>query len=383
VQHRPADQRMPQGPHSLRLTAKALPEHNRRHNRSLILQDLFHSGEMSRAELARRSGLTPVTVSDLVNDLFADGLIEDLGTSATGGVGKPATIIGLRRDAFSILSLDLSGDDRFLGAVVDLAGTIVARRSVPVSGEVGERAVELVLALVEELRRAKPGPVLGIGIGTPGIVDDLGVVRSAPNLGWTDVDLAGRVGGRFSLPVHVENDSDAEVLGAWTFGHAAGSSLMVVTIKHGVGAGIVLGGALVRGEGFAAGEIGHIVVDDDGERCSCGRRGCLELALAAPALRRHSTGGSDADRERRLREAGRALGIALAPIISALDLNEVILSGPAELLDGPLRDSALSTVRARTLAAVSHGLEMAVDGTGDLALLGAAVLVLSGELGVA
>ncbi|MGN6087880.1 MAG: ROK family transcriptional regulator [Actinomycetales bacterium] len=371
------------GQRSLRLTAKALPTDSRQHNRSLLLQELFHNGAMSRADLARRSGLTPVTVSNLVKELLRAGLVEDQGATAAGGVGKPATLIALRRQAFQILSVDLSGDDVFVGAVVDLEGNVVRRHSVTSKGRTGRRAVDLVTRVVGALVEFATAPILGIGIATPGIVDNRGRVLSAPNLKWTDVNLAGLLEERFELPVRVENDADAEALAARSFGRSSGNSLMVVTIKHGVGAGLVLGDMLIHGDDFAAGEIGHVVVDEAGETCSCGRRGCLEVSLAVPSLRRRFAGRSESEREEVLVDAGRALGAALAPITSALNLNEVILSGPAELLDGPLRDSALDTIRAKTLAAVSSGLQLSVDTSGDLALLGAAVLVLHAELGVA
>ena len=94
----------------LRVTEKALPSHNRRHNRSLVLQRLFHDGEMSRADLARISGLTAVTISDLVGDLHSEGLLLDLGPRVDARVGKPALVIAFDHGARSIVGLDLSAD---------------------------------------------------------------------------------------------------------------------------------------------------------------------------------------------------------------------------------------------------------------------------------
>lgn len=370
---------------TLRITAKALPEHSRVHNKSLVLQTLFHRGSMSRADLARESGLTRVTVSDLISELSADGIVETLGTREGTRVGKPATLIGIRTDTFHIVAIDLSADDCFLGAVMDLHGTIIHRDETPIDGTSGEDALELAVELCRRLTASTTVPLLGIGVGTPGIVDHDGVVREAPNLDWYGLDLAARFRAEFHSPVYIGNDANAAALGVHTFQETAGLSLMVVAIKHGVGAGLIIGGALVEGEQFAAGEIGHIVVDEDGELCACGRRGCLELLISAPQLKQRLRGIEThvMARDAILGEAGRSLGIALAPVISALNLNEVVISGPAHVYQAAFLDAALATIRVRTLSAVSNGLDLHMAHRGeDLVLLGAAVLVLSAELGV-
>jgi predicted NBD/HSP70 family sugar kinase len=164
---------------------------------------------------------------------------------------------------------------------------------------------------------------------------------------------------------------------------------MVLTIGQGVGAGIVLDGALVQGHRHAAGELGHVtVVDDDGAGgpaplCACGRRGCLETVLSAPALRRRVHGLTPEAADAELASVGRILGVALAPVISALNLSEVLFSGPRELLDGPLRAAALHTIQLRTMPVIGAELRLRMASLGeDVALSGAAVLVLSGQLGI-
>jgi predicted NBD/HSP70 family sugar kinase len=383
--HVATPQREPLSPshRALRVTSKALPEHNRFHNRSLILQTLFREGSMSRADLARETGLTRVTVSDLVNELSVDGIVEDLGPRSGSRVGKPATLVGIREDSFHIISLDLSGDERFIGVVVNVRGEVLHRAEAYVEGKTGEDAVLLVLDLCRRLTDLATVRILGIGIGSPGIVNNAGVIEEAPNLGWRDLDLAARVRAEQPVPVFVGNDANAAALGVHTFHEVTGPSLMVITIEHGVGAGLIIGGALVTGDQFAAGEIGHLIVDEDGELCACGRRGCLELSISAPHLRERLSRADGGDRNSILGDAGRSLGVALAPIVSALNVNDIVLCGPAELLDGPLIDAARNTIRTRTLSAVSNGLDMRLaKGGEDLRLLGAAVLVLSAELGV-
>jgi predicted NBD/HSP70 family sugar kinase len=164
-----------------------------------------------------------------------------------------------------------------------------------------------------------------------------------------------------------------------------GQSVMVVTIEDGVGVGLVIGGALVQGEQFAAGEIGHVTVGDPdaGEACTCGRSGCLETVIGARYLARRIEGLADDARDAALRDAGSALGVVIAPVISALNLNHVVVTGPRELIEGPLRDATLATIRARTLASVGDALSLRMsDDDADLVLLGGASLMLQAELGV-
>lgn len=367
---------------SLRPRGKLLPEDARRHHRSLLLQQLFREGPASRADLARTTGLTRVTVSDLVGDLVGGGLVEELGAPAGSRVGKPPTLVGLAADATHIVGLDLS-NDRMTGAVLDLQGHVRARHEVPVEGAKGAEAVRLVHRLAGELIAMTDRPVLGIGVGSPGVVDDAGTVIDAPNLGWSDTQLAAGLTAALDVPVYVANDANTAVLGEHTFGEAADGPLMVLRVGLGVGAGLVLEGSLLRGHLGAAGEIGHVVVDPDGAVCACGRRGCLETVLAVPHLRDRLGGTTPADRDAALASVGEQLGVALAPVVGTLNLHELVLSGPTELLDGALRDAADRTIRERTMPVSSRGLVVRTSTLGeDVVLAGAAVLVLAGELGV-
>jgi predicted NBD/HSP70 family sugar kinase len=357
----------------LRPISKLLGEDTKRHNRALILQHLFADGPASRADLARVTGLTRVTISGLVGGLIDEGLLGALGAPAEIKVGKRPTLVGLLPDAAHIIVLNLP-DDRMTGAVLDLFGQVKARAELPREGAKGEAAVRLASRLAQQLREATGRPLLGIGVGSPGVVDGSGVVLNAPNLGWAGLDLAGILRAEFGIPVYVANDANTAALGEHTFGETAAADLMLLRIGTGVGAGLVVGGALVDGHNSAAGEIGHVVVDPAGLRCACGRIGCLETVLAVPHLRRG---------DRSLASVGTILGEVLAPVVGALNLREIVLSGPPDLLDGELREAADATVRERVMAVLSDELVVRTSPLGDdLVLLGAAVLVLSGELGV-
>ena len=369
---------------SLRQGAKVLPEHARGHNRALVLQTLFHQGAMSRADLSRETGLTRVTISDLVAELIADGFVAEIGVREASGPGKPAMLVDLDRDGHRIVGLDLSGSDTIIGGVLTLDGDIVVRHEVPLPA-----AEELVATLVELTRTLvaeSHAPVLGIGVGTPGVVDDHGVILTAPNFGWAGFDLEGALRGALGLPVLVANDANAAVLAEYTFG-AAADDVLLVKVGRGVGSGLLASGQPMRGSRFAAGEIGHVTVGTDGgPQCACGKVGCLEAWLSVPSLSsRLAEASTPLERESILRDAGERLGIALAPVVGALDVSEIVLSGPIELLGGSLADQTVETLRARTLASSNDddGVQVRMTTQGqDIVLRGAAVMVLSGQLGV-
>jgi predicted NBD/HSP70 family sugar kinase len=366
---------------SLRQGAKVLPEHARGHNRSLVLQTLFHQGAMSRADLSRETGLTRVTISDLVAELIADGFVVEKGVREASGPGKPAILVDLDRDGHRIVGIDLSESDSFIGAVLTLDGNIVARREVSLPA--ADDVVATVVQLARELVADSHAPVLGIGVGTPGVVDDHGIILAAPHFGWAGFDLEGALQSALGLPVLVANDANAAVLAEYTFG-GAGDDVLLVKVGRGVGSGLLAGGQPMRGSRHAAGEIGHVTVGTDGgPLCVCGKVGCLEAWLSVPALAARLGEAPSAARDGILRDAGERLGIALAPVVGVLDLSEIVLAGPPELLDGPLAQATVETLRTRTLAQFHDGVRVRMTEQGlDIVLRGAAVMVLSGQLGV-
>jgi predicted NBD/HSP70 family sugar kinase len=358
-----------------------LPTHGRRHNLSLALQVLYTAGPMSRADLARRLGISKVTVSDLVAEVIESGHAVELGQSDQVRPGKPATLVDVNRTGLQAIGIDLAAHEVLRGAVLDLDGNILVRGERSMGDDTGEAIVAIVLELVHEMVAAATTPILGIGVGTPGIVVAGGVVDTAPNLGWRDVPLRDLIVEATGLPVFVVNDADAAVHADYTLGDG-GDDLVLVRIGRGVGCGLIVGGQRVRGAHFAAGEIGHVTVGTDGgAMCRCGKAGCLETWASAPHLERALAASGD---DSPLREAGERLGIALAPVVAVLDLAEVVLSGPDHLLAGPLRDSVEQTLRDRLLARPESELTVRIaHHSDDIVLRGAAVLVLWDQLGVA
>ncbi|WP_186307616.1 ROK family protein [Microbacterium sp. 1.5R] len=366
----------------LRITTKALPEHNRLRNRAMLLQTLFHDGPRSRADIARGSGLNKVTVSAIVADLIEQGILAELGHSTDVRVGKPATLVAIDDDSRSIVSLDLSDTRSFRGAIMNLRGRVVHQKRVDIAAERGSDAVAKAIALAEELLALAPAPVLGIGVGSPGVVDREGVVRFAPHLGLFDADVRGALSTRFDLPVHVVNDANGIALAVHTFRENDGRSILIVTIQRGAGAGLIVGENLIDGMDFTAGEIGHVVVDPRREtECLCGRSGCLDAIVAVPALRRRLDEGEE--RAVVIDDAADALAAAVAPIISLLGATHVVIVGPEDVYDEDFAQRTRVHLAERTLPSTtsSIGVDIAAEGA-LLALQGPLVAVLSAELGI-
>ena len=367
---------------AVRPGARIQPGHARSHNRALVLQSLYRTSGLSRADVAREVGLTRVTISDLVSDLIDENLVIELGVRSDARPGKPATVLDINRSGFTIVGLDLSYAAMFRGALMDLDGTVLHRAEVEAKGLAGDEAVSAVKGLLDSLLAQATTPVLGIGVGSPGVVDADGTILSAPNLGWHDLALQAILAQHTGLPVQVANDANVAALAERTFGQGK-DDMMLIRVGRGVGSGIVVGGVAVQGARSAAGEIGHVVVGTDGgQRCACGKDGCLETWLAIPRLEARLA-AKGADRDEVLAESGDRLGIAIAPVVGALNLAEVILSGPSKLLGGTLLNSTAETLRARTMADFHGDLAVRMTTLGrDIIVLGAAVMVLTGQLGV-
>lgn len=366
----------------LRSTSKVLPEQARAHNRALVLQTLYHRGAMSRADLARETSLTRVTISDLVAESIADGIIHEIGVRERSGPGKPPIVIDIDREGHQVIGLDLSGTTEFEGSVLDLGGRAIRKAAVPLPDRLEpEDVYEAVLRLSHELVSAATRPVLGIGIGTPGVVGSDGLVVRAPNLAWHDFPLGDRIAADLGLPVVVRNDANAAIIAEYTLGDAL-ADVMLIRIGRGVGAGLIAGGRPLVGARSAAGEIGHVVVGaDGGPKCVCGRIGCLEAWVNVPRLSA-AAGLAPADRAELLADAGTRLGMVVAPIVAALDLAEVVISGPAEQLPGEFIGAVSHALRERTLEGVFGDVAVRLSRQDDIVTRGAGALVLSAQLGV-
>ena len=264
---------------------KATHQQTKQRNRDLVLKMIFDHKAISRAEIARLTKLTRATVSDMVTSLLEEGLVEEIGYGESIG-GKAPILLSLVADSRYLIGLNLT-QDKFIGSVVNLRGEIKETVEFPVNDSDREQALQLVYQILDKLIEKEWKPLVGIGIGTPGLVNTReGVVVNAVNLDWQDLPLAHLLESRYNLPVTVLNDSQATAIGEFVYGsnNQSDSNLVVVTIKHGIGAGILINGRLFQGDGGGAGEIGHVVVQENGMLCRCGKYGCLETIASARAI---------------------------------------------------------------------------------------------------
>jgi predicted NBD/HSP70 family sugar kinase len=379
---------------------KATKYDGRRRNLQLALQHVYREGLTTRAEISRLTGLTRATVSDLVAELVTGGLVKEVGPGTSSG-GKPPTLLELDPTGRQIAAIDLSRRP-FRGALVDLQGGIPHRITGRRGSRRGASALREVFALAEALVERSSAPLLGIGIGTPGIVDLDGSVAEAANLDWHGVQLAREIAERFDLPVEVANDAHAAALAE--FGSRPVVNLALVKVGIGIGAGIVVNGELYRGDRPAAGEIGHIRVVEGGARCTCGNTGCLETVASVPNIIRRavSLAGIDASAEslpwraseleatvggdalgEAIATAGRHLGAVLAHLVAILDVHRIAIAFELEGADQPFLEAVGSALAARILPSLASLVEVSVATHGpDLVLAGAAALVLREQLGV-
>lgn len=317
----------------------------RRRNTALVMRLLRDSGALSRADLARRSGLAKATIGTIVNQLERAGAVSAGRTESTGR-GRPSTPLVLAGRSLAGLGIEINVDYTAVTAV-DLAGRelFFEERSL----DRGARRLEEVVALVRgEVERLAAGGVelLGLTVAVPGLIDRVrGVVVDAPNLGWSEVALGRALRSELGsdLPVAVDNDANCAARAESMFGVAVGvDDFVYLTGTVGLGAGIVSGGQVLRGSRGLAGEVGHLRIGDDRHLCACGRTGCWE-ALAGLRALQQATGvavapGEDpvsyAERLAGLPEAraglariGQALGRGVAQLAVTLDPRMVVLGG--------------------------------------------------------
>src|SRR3954453_16750883 len=256
----------------------------RERNRRSLISSLSERGMASRADLARSTELSRSTVSSLVAEMQATGLVEERHASASGG--RPGVLLALSRGAGVVLSADF-GHHRLRVAVFDLAHTVLADavHDVDIDESADAAMGTAVAAIHDTMDRAGASmdEVVGVGMGPPGPISrDTGTLGSSTILpAWVGVPVAAVMSERPGGRVDVDNDGNRGVLGAATFGARRGcTEAAYLKISSGIGAGLYMDGRIFRGGNGTAGEIGHVILYEDGLVCLCGKRGCLEMLPA-------------------------------------------------------------------------------------------------------
>ena len=374
----------------------------RERNRAEVIDVLRRERLASRADIARLSGLSRTTVSSLVTELQESGLVVEADVEIPAGPsanrGRPGVLLALEPSAGTAIGIDF-GHSHVRVAIADLSSRVLAERERAIdvdhaAGAALDSAAELVEAVLDEAGGDR-GRVLAVGMGLPGPVDRAtGTVGSSVILpGWSGLRPAAELEARIGLAVRVDNDANLGALGELTFGAAVGArDLVYLKIASGIGSALVLGGHLHRGATGIAGELGHVIVDPQGQVCRCGNRGCLETVAAGPALAalmRHSHGdldvggligltdSGDLGARRVVSDAGRSIGRVLADVVNLVNPELIVVGGELSTSGDSLIEGISESIRRYALPAAAEAVRVRAAVLGDRAeVLGALALVI-------
>jgi glucokinase-like ROK family protein len=347
-------------------------------NKALVLNLARQERTISRTDIARRTRLSRSTVSIIVNELIDEGWLLESGTGQSRG-GRRPILLTFNGQAGYVLGIG-AGATHLLALVTDLDAQIMAEIERPFDAADGP---ELGLSAIAGIGRdvlAQAGvdvsQLIGIGVGVPGPLDhERGIIVAPPIMpGWSQVPVRDRLGQMLGAPVHLDNDANLAALGEQHYGAGQGmDNLAYIKVATGIGCGIIINGQIYHGQTGAAGEIGHITIDENGPPCKCGSYGCLEAMASGGAIARRAAmaiqagqptilkeigvngnlTAKDIDRAARegdslsrqlYRDAGRLIGIAVADVINLLNPGRVIIGGgvsqAGELMLESLRETA-------------------------------------------
>lgn len=337
-------------------------------NRSHVLNNIKSYGPIGRAEIARRTGLSPATVTSICTKLIAQNLVLEKAAGDSSG-GRPPILLVINPKGGYVIGIKLT-ETHAICALTDLEAYILAKSSLPLSGHDPVQVVEDLAQMLPSFIREQKIPkkqLLGVGVGLAGIIDaEKGILRQSPIYGWSNVPLRDMLQSKLHIPVYIENDVNTLTLTERWFGPGQGvDNFLTVTVGRGVGLGIVANGQFYRGQTGGAGEFGHITINPNGPLCACGKRGCLEAYIGDPGLIRSAQEAAargelpdsirDVDALLALAQsgnstavqifdqAGRILGIGIATLINLFNPKKIIISGEGtregDFLFVPMKES--------------------------------------------
>lgn len=381
---------------------------------SLVLRDIHNEAPLSRARLAVMTGLNKSTVSSLVEDLLARGLVHEIGMNSMG-TGRPATLLEINPLAGGIIGVEL-GVDFVAVALMNFGGEVIWRQidKADPSEEQAKtikQTLELVDQAVTKCRKTKLR-LLGLGLAVPGTVDlKEGVLVYSPNLRWHDVPLRKIFSEHTGLKVFIENDANAAAVAEHLFGVMRQTKdFIFVYAGVGIGGGLFLNGKLYRGHNGFAGEIGHISTAENGseEACLCGNAGCWETHANQHAVIRRAEAGLKRERtsiipkimtERNesslsveivkqaadagdlmaldtFADVGRAMGQGIAGLVNIFNPEKIVIGGTLSMASEYFLPAVIEMVSRRALNPVMKRTEVIPSVFGyDASLVGAAAIV--------
>ncbi|MBI5957214.1 MAG: ROK family transcriptional regulator [Chloroflexi bacterium] len=256
-------------------------------NRAVVLETLWRFQPLSRKDLAERTHLTAATLTNIVSELIAAGLVHEVGLGEQL-LGRRPMMLSFAPEGYMLIGANLSRTELSI-ALFDLLLRVHYVLIRPINFRVGSAAETLIhlIGQVITLSKVEPARVLAIGISSPGPLSvEQGVIYAPPQFSdWSNLPLGRLVEQAFNLPVWLENDANANALAElWLGAGRAYNSFIYVESHSGVGSGIILDGRLYAGSAGVGSELGHTSIDRHGPRCPCGNYGCLELYASGPAM---------------------------------------------------------------------------------------------------
>ncbi|HET6869043.1 MAG TPA: ROK family transcriptional regulator [Solirubrobacteraceae bacterium] len=355
-------------------------ERLRAQNRTRALAVLQRRGMASQADIVRETGLSRTTVSSLVAELLDEGVVVERDSARQApspSGGRPPTLLSLEPSSGGFVGIDF-GREIVRVAVANRAGELlVDARSerLEVAHEAQkalDAADQMVSALLDEAE-LRPDQVIGAGVAVSAPVrsDAPGFASGVIFPAWAEVNATDILTERLDVPVHLENDANLGALAEATFGAGRGRrNIFYVMLSEGIGGGVIVDGRIYTGQTGAAGELGHIVVDPDGQVCRCGNRGCLATiaggaALTAALRQTHGpevtldelialSQGGDPGATRLIGDAGQAVGRVLASACGLLDPECVIIGGELAPAGKPLLDNIRQSLDRWISPAAGH-----------------------------
>ncbi|ASS60949.1 MULTISPECIES: transcriptional repressor XylR [Bacillus] len=255
-------------------------------NQKLLLNEILKNSPISRAKLSEMTGLNKSTVSSQVNTLMKENLVFEIGQGQSSGGRRPVMLVFNKKAGYSV-GIDV-GVDYINGILTDLEGTIVLDQHHHLECNSPEITKDILIEMIHHFianMPQSPYGLIGIGICVPGLIDKNQKIVFAPNSNWRDIDLKSFIQKKFNVPVFIENEANAGAYGEKVFGAARNHDNMIyASIGTGIGIGVIINNDLYRGVGGFSGEMGHMTIDFNGPKCSCGNRGCWELYASEKAL---------------------------------------------------------------------------------------------------
>ncbi len=377
----------------------------------LVLGHIMSAATISRADIARETGLHRSTITRIVASLMEEGLVVESG-EGDNGVGRKPVMLSVVSESVHVVGIAIESTSA-VGAVVNLSGQIVCQTEAPIEDPNGEAVMKVIYFVIDSLlNQAKDRgiTVLGIGVAMHGIVNsDQGLSVFAPAIRWRNDPVASSIEERYGLPVRMDNNANAMVLGESWYGNGKDvDNILAVKVGQSIGSGIMLGGQLFPGTDYSAGEIGHLTVLPGGPLCKCGNYGCLETVASVGAVlsrgrelqRRgeaesllafsgensellsfehlcHATYARESTALRLWEEVAGHLGLAISYTINILNPAKVLIGGDIF----PVLDYVLPKIRqvvaVQVIEPLKIGLKLEPVGLGEESVtVGAATLVL-------